>query len=95
MEYEPISLHEYQKRYEEQKTKYIKKKAAKFGFQLIQDRVREGWINKRRPQMRTLGLHLIVNEILLGLPVMRLTLLYLDVPLLWKSSILFNFIVAY
>jgi transposase len=35
MEYEPISLNEYQKRYEEQQIKYIKKKAAKFGFQLV------------------------------------------------------------
>ncbi len=35
VEYEPISLHEYQKRYEEQQIKYLKKKAAKFGLQLV------------------------------------------------------------
>jgi transposase len=35
MEYEPISLNEYQKRYEERQIKYTKKKAAKFGFQLV------------------------------------------------------------
>jgi transposase len=35
VEYEPISLNEYQKRYEEQQIKYMKKKAAKFGLQLV------------------------------------------------------------
>jgi transposase len=35
VEYEPISLNEYQKQYEEQQIKYMKKKAAKFGFQLV------------------------------------------------------------
>jgi transposase len=35
VEYDPLSVNEYQKQYDEQQIKYIKKKAAKFGFQLI------------------------------------------------------------
>lgn len=35
VEYEPLSVNEYQKQYEAQQLKYLKKKAAKFGFQLI------------------------------------------------------------
>ena len=35
VEYEPISLNEYQKQYEEQQIKYMKKKAAKFGLLLV------------------------------------------------------------
>jgi len=35
VEYEPLSLNEYQKQYEEQQIKYMRKKAAKFGFQLV------------------------------------------------------------
>jgi len=35
VEYEPLSLNEYQRQYEAQQIKYIKKRAAKFGFQLI------------------------------------------------------------
>ena len=35
VEYDPLSVNEYQKRYDEQQVKYMKKKAAKFGFQLI------------------------------------------------------------
>lgn len=35
VEYEPLSLNEYQKHYEEQQIKYMRKKAAKFGFQLV------------------------------------------------------------
>ncbi|MCL4528608.1 MAG: transposase [Chloroflexi bacterium] len=35
VEYETISLNEYQKRYEEQQIKYMKKRAAKFGLQLV------------------------------------------------------------
>lgn len=35
VEYEPLSLNEYQKQYEVQQLKYLKKKAAKFGFQLV------------------------------------------------------------
>ena len=35
VEYEPISLNEYQMRYEEQQIKYMKKKAAKFGLLLV------------------------------------------------------------
>jgi hypothetical protein len=31
----PLSVNEYQKKYEEQQIKYMKKKAAKFGYQLI------------------------------------------------------------
>jgi transposase len=35
VEYEPLNVNEYQKQYEEQQIKYMKKKAAKFGFQLV------------------------------------------------------------
>jgi len=35
VEYEPLSLNEYQKHYEEQQIKYMRKKAAKCGFQLV------------------------------------------------------------
>jgi transposase len=35
VEYEAISVNEYEKKYEEQQIKYMRKKAAKFGFQLI------------------------------------------------------------
>ena len=35
VEYDPLSVNEYQKQYEEQQIKYMKKKAAKFGFQLV------------------------------------------------------------
>lgn len=35
VEYETISVEEYEKKYKEQQIKYMKKKAAKFGFQLI------------------------------------------------------------
>jgi transposase len=35
VEYEPLSANEYQKQYEAQQIKYMKKKAAKFGFQLV------------------------------------------------------------
>jgi len=35
VEYEPLNVNEYQKRYEEQQIRYMKRKAAKFGFQLI------------------------------------------------------------
>ena len=35
VEYEPLSVKEYQKHYEEQQIKYMRKKAAKFGFQLV------------------------------------------------------------
>jgi transposase len=35
VEYEPLSLNEYQKYYEAQQIKYMRKKAAKFGFQLV------------------------------------------------------------
>lgn len=35
VEYEPLSVNEYQKPYEEQQIKYMRKKAAKFGFQLV------------------------------------------------------------
>ena len=35
VEYEPLNVNEYQKHYEEQQIKYLKKKAAKFGFQLL------------------------------------------------------------
>lgn len=35
VEYDPLSVNEYQKRYEEQQIKYMKKRAAKLGFQLV------------------------------------------------------------
>ena len=35
VEYETINVNEYEKKYEEQQIKYMKKKAAKFGFQLV------------------------------------------------------------
>ena len=35
VEYDPLSVNEYQKQYEAQQVKYMKKKAAKLGFQLI------------------------------------------------------------
>jgi len=35
VEYDPLSVNEYQKQYEEQQVKYMKKRAAKFGYQLI------------------------------------------------------------
>lgn len=34
-EYDPLSVNEYQKKYEAQQVKYMQKKAAKLGFQLI------------------------------------------------------------
>ncbi|MBK8418190.1 hypothetical protein [Candidatus Villigracilis saccharophilus] len=35
VEYDPLSVNKYQKQYEEQQVKYMQKKAAKLGFQLI------------------------------------------------------------
>jgi transposase len=35
VEYDPLSVNEYQKKYDEQQVKYMRKKAAKFGYQLI------------------------------------------------------------
>ena len=35
VEYDPLSVNEYQKKYEEQQVKYMKKRAAKLGYQLI------------------------------------------------------------
>jgi transposase len=35
VEYDPLSVNEYQKQYEQQQVKYMKKRAAKFGYQLI------------------------------------------------------------
>ena len=35
VEYEPLNLNEYQRQYEAQQIKYLKKRAAKFGFQLL------------------------------------------------------------
>lgn len=35
VEYDPLNVNEYQKQYEEQQVKYMKKRAAKFGYQLI------------------------------------------------------------
>jgi hypothetical protein len=36
MEYEPLNVSEYEKRYRDQQFIYLKKRAAKFGFQLAQ-----------------------------------------------------------
>lgn len=35
VEYDPLSVNEYQQKYEEQQVKYMKKKAAKLGYQLV------------------------------------------------------------
>jgi len=35
VEYETISVEEYEQKYKDQQIKYMKKKAAKFGFQLV------------------------------------------------------------
>jgi hypothetical protein len=35
VEYEPLNVNEYQRQYEAQQIRYLKKKAAKFGFQLL------------------------------------------------------------
>jgi len=35
VDYDPLSVNEYQKRYEEQQVKYMKKRAAKLGYQLV------------------------------------------------------------
>jgi hypothetical protein len=35
VEYDPLSVNEYQVKYEEQQVKYMKKKAAKLGYQLV------------------------------------------------------------
>ena len=35
VEYETISVEEYERRYRDQQLKYMKKKAAKLGFQLV------------------------------------------------------------
>jgi hypothetical protein len=35
VEYDPLSVNEYQKQYEAQQVKYMKKKVAKLGYQLI------------------------------------------------------------
>jgi hypothetical protein len=35
VEYEKINVEDYEKKYKEQQIKYLKKKAAKLGFQLV------------------------------------------------------------
>lgn len=35
VEFDPLSVNEYQKKYEEQQIKYMKKRAAKFGYELV------------------------------------------------------------
>ena len=35
VEYDPLSVNQYQKQYEEQQIKYMKKRAAKLGYQLV------------------------------------------------------------
>lgn len=51
VEYETISVTEYEKKYEEQQIKYMKKKAQKLGFQLI-PAWRGGDLTKRRDVRR-------------------------------------------
>lgn len=36
VEYDPLSVNEYQQRYEEQQIKYMRKRAAKYGYELVQ-----------------------------------------------------------
>jgi transposase len=36
VEYDPLSVNEYQKQYEEQQVKYMRKRAAKYGYELVQ-----------------------------------------------------------
>lgn len=35
IEYDPLSVNEYQKQYEEQQIKYMKKRVAKLGYELL------------------------------------------------------------
>jgi hypothetical protein len=35
VEYEPLNVNEYQRQYEVQQIKYLKKRAAKFGLELV------------------------------------------------------------
>lgn len=35
VEYQPLSVTEYEKKYQEQQLKYMQKKAAKLGYQLV------------------------------------------------------------
>ena len=35
VEYDPLSVNEYQRQYEEQQVKYMRKRAAKLGYQLV------------------------------------------------------------
>lgn len=35
VEYDPLRVNEYQKQYKEQQVKYMRKRAAKFGYQLV------------------------------------------------------------
>jgi hypothetical protein len=50
VEYAPLSVNEYQKQYEEQQIKYIKKRAAKLGYQLMPVPAGKGAAqSKRRP----------------------------------------------
>jgi hypothetical protein len=35
VEYDPLNANEYQRQYEAQQIKYLKKRAARFGFQLV------------------------------------------------------------
>lgn len=35
VEYEPLNVAEYERHYQEQQLKYLKKKAARFGLQLV------------------------------------------------------------
>ena len=64
VEYDPLSVNEYQKQSEEQQIKYMKKRAAKLGYQLCLPRLEKGQLKvKGVPGWRTpcFGLRLRSN----------------------------------
>ena len=50
VEYEELSVEEYEQEYKNQQVKYLKKKAAKLGFQLVPAQY-DAWDEKRRPRV--------------------------------------------
>jgi hypothetical protein len=52
--YDPLSVNEYRKKYKEQQVKYMKKRAAKSGYQLIPHKAVKGTPHVRRPWTRCL-----------------------------------------
>jgi hypothetical protein len=59
LEYDPLNVNEYLKQYEEQQIKYMKKRAAKLGFALVQV---EAWMKKGALTRERLFLHLTFCE---------------------------------